>query len=101
MRRAQRGEKLVTLDGVERTLDGEMTVIADAKRAQAIAGVMGGRDSEVTDATTDIFIEVATFDPRRVRATRRTLGLSTDASYRFERGVDARASPARSVRVST
>ena len=88
VRRARRGEKLVTLDGVERTLDDRMTVIADAQRATAIAGVMGGRESEVTDATTDLFLEVAYFTPRNVRAARRALGLSTDASYRFERGVD-------------
>jgi phenylalanyl-tRNA synthetase beta chain len=88
VRRARAGEALVTLDGTERKLDPEMSVIADAERAVAIAGVMGGRDSEVTEATTDIFIESATFDPKRTRITRRRLGLSTDASYRFERGVD-------------
>ena len=87
VRRAHDGEKLVTLDGVERTLTTEMTVIADTQRAQAVAGVMGGRESEVTDTTTDILLEVASFEPRRVRATRRSLGMSTDASYRFERGV--------------
>jgi phenylalanyl-tRNA synthetase beta chain len=63
-------------------------VIADAERATAIAGVMGGRDSEVTDSTTKILLECALFEPRRVRRTRTALGLSTDASYRFERGVD-------------
>ena len=88
VRRARRGERLVTLDGVERTLDPSITVIADATRAQALAGIMGGRDSEVTSDTTDIFLEVANFDPRATRAARRTLGMSTDASYRFERGVD-------------
>jgi len=93
VRRARKGEKIITLDGVERTLDPEMTVIADASRAQAIAGVIGGQGSEVTDATTDILLEVAAFDPRRVRATRQRLGVSTDASYRFERGVDAHALP--------
>jgi phenylalanyl-tRNA synthetase beta chain len=91
VRRARAGEKIVTLDGVERTLDPEMTVIADAAHAQAIAGVIGGQGSEVTNATTDILLEVASFNPRRVRATRRKLGISTDASYRFERGVDAHA----------
>jgi phenylalanyl-tRNA synthetase beta chain len=93
VRRARRGEKLVTLDGVERTLNENMTVIADARDAQAIAGVIGGKGSEVTSATTDILLEVAAFDPRRVRATRKQLGVSTDASYRFERGVDADALP--------
>ncbi len=87
-RRAKAGEKLVTLDGVERVLDPEMLVIADAKRPVGLAGVMGGKDSEVTDATTDIVLEVACFNARRVRATRRRAGISTDASYRFERGID-------------
>jgi phenylalanyl-tRNA synthetase beta chain len=88
VRRARDGERLVTLDGVERTLDASMTVIADAERVQAVAGVMGGRASEVTDATTDVLLEVAYFEPRAIRRTRRALGLSTDASYRFEREVD-------------
>ena len=88
VRRARKGEKLKTLDGVDRALDESMTVIADGERAQAIAGVMGGFDSEVTDSTKDIFLEVAYFDPRSIRATRRKLGMSTDASYRFERGID-------------
>jgi phenylalanyl-tRNA synthetase beta chain len=89
VRRAGQGEKLVTLDGVERALDPRVTLIADAERGVAIGGVMGGRDSEVTVSTTDLLLEVAYFDPRRLRVTRRNLGLSTDASYRFERGVDA------------
>ncbi|MFN8667269.1 MAG: phenylalanine--tRNA ligase subunit beta [Gemmatimonadaceae bacterium] len=91
VRRARAGEVLVTLDGVSRTLDERMTVIADAERAIAVAGVMGGLESEVTDATTDLFLEVAYFTPRNVRVTRRALGLSTDASYRFERGIDPRS----------
>lgn len=91
-RRARAGETITTLDGVERTLTDEMTVIADADRAQAVAGVMGGRDSEVTDATRDVFLEVASFEPRRIRSTRKALGLSTDASYRFERGVPPQSS---------
>jgi phenylalanyl-tRNA synthetase beta chain len=93
VRRARAGEKIKTLDGVERALDSEMTVIADANKAQAIAGVIGGEGSEVTDSTTDILLEVASFEPRRVRATRSKLGVSTDASCRFERGVDAHACP--------
>ncbi len=88
IRRARDGEKLVTLDGVERALTPEMTMIADATQSIAVAGVMGGRASEVTDATTDVLLEVAYFDPQRTRRTRRALGLSTDASYRFERGID-------------
>jgi phenylalanyl-tRNA synthetase beta chain len=91
VRDATAGEKIVTLDGVERTLAPGMTVIADANRAVAIGGVMGGRDSEVTASTRDIVLEVAYFDPRRTRRTRRTLGLSTDASHRFERGVETHA----------
>ena len=93
VRQARAGERLVTLDGVERVLTPSITVIADAERAQALAGIMGGRDSEVTQETTDIFLEVANFDPRRTRAARRALGMSTDASYRFERGVDIEWTP--------
>lgn len=92
VRRANAGERITTLDGVERKLDASMQVIADAERAQAIAGVIGGDDSAVMDATVNILLEVAVFDPRSVRATRRALGVSTDASYRFERALDAHAS---------
>jgi len=91
IRRARGGERLVTLDGVDRALDERMTMIADAKTPIAIGGVMGGRDSEVTETTTDLLLEVANFDPSRIRVTRRALGLATDASYRFERGVDGAA----------
>lgn len=93
VRRANDGEVLTTLDGTERKLTSQMLVIADAERATAVAGVMGGRDSEVTDATTDILLEVASFHAGLVRKGRRALGLSTDASYRFERGVDDAALP--------
>src|SRR5436190_14830638 len=93
--RKTRGEELIkTLDGVDRTLPPGSVVIGDAERAQAIAGVIGGSDSEVTESTTEIFLEVAAFNPARIRATRRKLGISTDASYRFERGVDVEAVPA-------
>ena len=88
VRRATTGERLTTLDGQSRPLSTDMLVIADARRAVAIAGVMGGRESEVNEQTTDVFLEVAAFDGRSVRQTRRKLGLSTDASYRFERGTD-------------
>jgi phenylalanyl-tRNA synthetase beta chain len=88
VRRARPGEHITTLDGADRALTPEMLVIADAERAQAVAGVMGGRDTEVGASTTSLFIESAVFDARGTRATRRRLGLSTDASYRFERGVD-------------
>jgi phenylalanyl-tRNA synthetase beta chain len=99
VRPARKGETVVTLDGTTRTLDERITVIADATGAQAVAGVMGGRDSEVTDATTEIFVEVAIFDPRRTRAARRALGLSTDASYRFERTIDPELPPVAMRRV--
>ena len=93
VRRAKPNERLVTLDGVERTLTPSMTVIADGERAQGIAGIMGGRASEVSEDTTDVFLEVANFDPKTTRATRRALGMSTDASHRFERGVDIEWTP--------
>jgi phenylalanyl-tRNA synthetase beta chain len=91
VREARAGESLVTLDGASRALAPGMLVIADAHRPQAIAGVIGGKDSEVTEATTDVLLEIAHFEPRQVRRTRKALGVSTDASYRFERGVDAGA----------
>jgi phenylalanyl-tRNA synthetase beta chain len=88
VRRARAGEKLKTLDGVERELDGQMLVIADAARAVAVAGVMGGEETEISDQTADVLVESAYFDPQSVRRTSKALGLSTEASYRFERGVD-------------
>jgi phenylalanyl-tRNA synthetase beta chain len=88
VRRADAGEKLKTLDGVERELDTEMLVIADAVRPVALAGVMGGEDSEISAATRDVLIESAYFNPASVRRTSRILGLRTEASHRFERGVD-------------
>ena len=95
VRKARRGEKLVTLDGTERALSEDMCVIADAERAQALAGVMGGRDTEVSAETTDILLEVAGFNPRRIRQMRRALSLSTEASYRFERGTDVASADKR------
>lgn len=88
VRRARAGEKLKTLDGVERALDAEMLVIADAARAVAVAGVMGGEETEISDATVDVLVESAYFAPQSVRRTSKALGLQTEASYRFERGVD-------------
>ena len=88
VRRAKAGESLTTLDGVARKLDPDMLVIADGEHATALAGVMGGKHSEVHEGTTAIVLEVATFNAQRVRATKRKAGLSTDASYRFERGID-------------
>ena len=88
IRRAHDGETITTLDGTDRALLATDLVIADAEGAVAIAGVMGGANSEVDNATTEIFLECALFEPKTVRRTRSRLVLSTDASYRFERGVD-------------
>lgn len=88
VRRARSGEKITTLDKVERKLDETMLVIADAEKPCAVAGIMGGLDSSITDETTDVFLEVAYFDRDAIRQTSRKLGLSTKASHRFERGVD-------------
>jgi phenylalanyl-tRNA synthetase beta chain len=88
VRRAGAGERFDTLDGQTRTLDPGMCVIADPRRAIGLAGVMGGRNSEVTDATTRVLLESAYFDPGATRRTSRALGLKTDAAYRFERGAD-------------
>jgi phenylalanyl-tRNA synthetase beta chain len=88
VRRARPGERITTLDGVERDLDREMLVIADAERAVAIAGVMGGEDSEISNQTADVLIESAYFNPNSIRRTARALGMDTEASRRFERGAD-------------
>jgi len=88
VRAAESGEKIRTLDGHLRELLQSDLVIADAEGALAVAGVMGGADSEVTEATREILLESAYFDPPRLRRTARRLGLASDASYRFERGVD-------------
>jgi phenylalanyl-tRNA synthetase beta chain len=88
VRAARAGERITTLDGIDRELAAGTTVIADRTRPVAVAGVMGGADTEVHGDTRDILLECALFDPQAVRAARRALGLSTDASYRFERGID-------------
>ncbi|MES1259499.1 MAG: phenylalanine--tRNA ligase subunit beta, partial [Gemmatimonadota bacterium] len=88
VRASKAGERLTTLDGVAREIPAGTLVIADAERVIGIAGVMGGRDTEVTDATTDLLLECAWFNPSRVRRGRRALDLNTDASHRFERGTD-------------
>jgi phenylalanyl-tRNA synthetase beta chain len=87
VRRGRPGEHLRTLDGVERTLSPDNLVIADAQRAIAIAGVMGGEDSEIGPGTTSIILESATFDAISVRRTAQALGLRTEASSRFEKGL--------------
>jgi phenylalanyl-tRNA synthetase beta chain len=93
IRRARPGETLRTLDGVDRPLEPDMLVIADAERAQAIGGVMGGAPSEIGRATEVMVLESAYFKPASVRRTSRRLGLKTEASSRFERGADVNAAP--------
>ncbi len=88
VRRAAEGAAFTTLDDKERSLDDRMLMICDGERPVAVAGVMGGQNSEIADSTTDVFIESAYFDPASVRRTARKLGISSDASYRFERGAD-------------
>ncbi|HEX9423911.1 MAG TPA: phenylalanine--tRNA ligase subunit beta [Pyrinomonadaceae bacterium] len=88
VRRARSGEKLRTLDEVERILDSDMLVIADAVKPVALAGIMGGLESEISNTTTDVLIESAYFNPDSVRRTARKLGMDTEASRRFERGAD-------------
>lgn len=93
VRRAHAGEKLQLLDGTERTLVAEDLVVADEVQALALAGVMGGWESRVTEATKNILVEAAWFDPAAIRASSRRHGLHTDASHRFERGADFDAAP--------
>src|SRR5258708_22472324 len=88
VRRARAGETLKTLDGVQRKLDPEDLIIADAARPVALAGIMGGLDSAISNTTKNILIESAWFDPATVRKTARHLGMHTDASHIFERGAD-------------
>lgn len=88
VRRARAGEKLVTLDGEERVLLAEDLVIADETKPVALAGIMGGANSEITEKTRDVLLESAYFAPSLVRRTRKRLGLDTEASRRFERGAD-------------
>ncbi len=93
VRRAAEGERLTTLDGVDRRLDPSMLVIADASRAVALAGIMGGMETEISDATRNLLLESAYFEPLSVRRTAKRLGMRTDASYRFERGADPDLAP--------
>ncbi len=93
VRRAKKGERLTLLDGRDAALTPDTLVIADEKKASAVAGIMGGRDSGVFDDTTDIFIESACFDPAAIRKAGRALEVQTDASYRFERGADVGFAP--------
>ncbi len=100
VRRARRGERLRTLDGVERTLDPDDLVIADEDKALSIAGVMGGWDSMITAATRNFLVESAWFDRTTVRQASKRHGLHTDASHRFERGADFDAAPVASAMVA-
>jgi len=88
VRRAKGGEKFKTLDKVERTLTGEMLLIADEQKGIALAGVMGGQNTEINEQTTDVLIESAYFLPTNIRRTSKALGLRSESSYRFERGAD-------------
>jgi phenylalanyl-tRNA synthetase beta chain len=101
VRKARKGEKLRTLDGVERTLDADDLVIADEARALGIAGVMGGWDTMITGETRNILVEAAWFDPGTVRRSSKRHGLHTDASHRFERGADFNAPPIANALVSS
>lgn len=100
VRNAQDGELLAALDGSKLKLRAHDLVIADARKAVALAGVMGGADTGVTGATTDLLLESAWFEPSRVRKTSRELGISTDSSYRFERRVDPAGVLAASARAT-
>ena len=91
VRRATEGEQITTLDEEARDLAPDMLVIADAEKPVALAGIMGGYDSEITEITCDVLLESANFQPSSVRATARKLGIHTEASYRFERGADPEA----------
>jgi phenylalanyl-tRNA synthetase beta chain len=93
VRRATPSETLVTIDGVRRQLNGDMLVIADSGRPIALAGIMGGKDTEVSESTTDILLEGAVFAPALTRKTRQALGIMTESAYRFERGVDPSSVP--------
>jgi phenylalanyl-tRNA synthetase beta chain len=100
VRAAGGGEKITTLDGEERELNSRMLVIADAERAVALAGIKGGEDSGITEKTVDVLLEAAYFTPAQVRATSKALGLSTEASYRYERGTDPEIVPVASARAA-
>jgi phenylalanyl-tRNA synthetase beta chain len=89
VRRASEGEVIISLDGIERKLSSNMLVIADAARAVAVAGVMGGANSEVTEKTTNILLEAASFNPFNIHSTGAALNLPSEARYRFERGISA------------
>ncbi|HOJ92285.1 MAG TPA: phenylalanine--tRNA ligase subunit beta [Dictyoglomaceae bacterium] len=93
VRRAKEGEKVVLINGDEKTLDKDVLVIADTERAVGIAGIMGGKDTEINESTQNVLLEAAKFSPVNIRRSARRLGLRTDASLRFERGVDIFETP--------
>lgn len=101
IRRARQGEPLVTLDGVPHTLDPEALVVADAERAVALAGVIGGRDTEIGPGATAVLLEAAYWDPPTIGRTSRRLGIRTEASARFERGADPEGGPRAQARAAT
>jgi phenylalanyl-tRNA synthetase beta chain len=101
VRRARQGEGMVTLDGQKRDLLPEDLLITDERGPLAIAGIMGGATSEVSDSTRQVLLEAATFDPRSIRRTAKRLGIPSEASYRFERGVDANGIPFASLRAAS
>ncbi len=101
VRLAKKGERLKLLDGTERVLEADDLVVADEKKALALAGVMGGWDSMITTETKNILVEAAWFDPATVRRSSRRHGLHTDASHRFERGADFNAAPVANRLVSS
>ena len=101
VRKPRKGERsLTTLDGVERTLERDDVLICDAEGPVAIGGIMGGAESEVGEGTSEILLEAAYFDPKRILRTARRLGLRTEASVRFERGADPEAPPAAAARAA-
>jgi len=100
VRRARKGERLKTLDGIDRTLDPEDLIVADHVKPLGLAGVMGGWETMITPQTTNVLVEAAWFEPMAVRRTARRHGLHTDASHRFERGADFNAGPVASALVT-
>ncbi|MBZ5514622.1 MAG: phenylalanine--tRNA ligase subunit beta [Acidobacteriia bacterium] len=101
VRRAKAGEHLKTLDGIDRTLTPDQLVIADAQRAVALAGVMGGEESEISSSTRGVLLESAWFEPTSIRRTSKAHGMHTEASHRFERGADIQMAPLALDRAAT
>ncbi|MFA5275542.1 MAG: phenylalanine--tRNA ligase subunit beta [Candidatus Omnitrophota bacterium] len=100
VRRAKEGERLVTIDAQEKKLNREILVIADEKKILALAGVMGGKDTEVTSLTKNILLGAAVFEPVLIRRSRKSVGLDSDSSYRFERGINVKGVELSSLRAS-